>query len=399
MTRRRSGPDGAPPPGPDRPLSGDLLLAVAFVAASLFVLMVGNPDAGAREADASLWRTVLTVVLTALPLAWRRVHPLAVLAWSAVASAAHAISSVEPLPTDYVLPVALYSYVAFGRGSATRRWLLAGVAVLPVLVIAFATVDLRSWRLQAEDAVVLLFLLVMLWLVPAGVAEVMRRLRRTAADQLASRATERRREAAARRRLAADLHDSVGHFLTVTILEADRLAERGDSAAAVPAQAGRRAMAELQALVGLLRAAAEDAATEPGPDLLPTVAHVDDVVEPLRRHGTRVTVNVDVRGPLPLDVDITAYRIIQEALTNVVRHSGARTVTITVSEAEDHLVVAVDDDGRGADGPGAPRPGRGLPGLQDRARLVGGQVTAGPRPEGGFAVRALLPLSTPSRSQ
>jgi signal transduction histidine kinase len=202
--------------------------------------------------------------------------------------------------------------------------------------------------------------------------------------------------AAERRRLARELHDVVGHGLSLMVIGAQALGteaegearELADSIAAL----GREAMAELATTLDQLRPAAE-----PEPDRSPSLARLPGLIERARRAG--VGAELRIEGPLrqvPDAVDLSGYRIVQEALTNVVRHAGARRATVSVRYEADAIALEILDDGTGP-GPVPPSPGgeqgqgRGLKGMRERAALAGGSLTYGRRDGGGFRVAAVFP--------
>ncbi len=193
-------------------------------------------------------------------------------------------------------------------------------------------------------------------------------------------------------RISRELHDAVAHTVSVMTLQAgvvrrrmpDGSAER--TALESVEQLGRRSVDELRRVVGLLREEAPGAA-EPAPSL----ARLEELAADVRAAGTPVV--VDVRGrlrDLPDHLDRSAYRIVQEALSNTVRHAGTATAHVVVDHSDGTLVVSVHDDGTGA--PGPDRAGYGLVGMRERVELFGGELTTGPRPGGGFAVHARFPL-------
>jgi signal transduction histidine kinase len=197
-----------------------------------------------------------------------------------------------------------------------------------------------------------------------------------------------------RLRIARELHDVVSHGISVMTLHAggvrrllapEQVRER-EVLEAVE-RTGRESLAEMQRMLGVLRGPAEtaEAAVTPG------LADLDPLLDAARSAGlvTTLTVSGEVR-PLPPGLDLAAYRIVQEAVTNVLRHARARSLACTVEHRGSEVVVSVTDDGAGPDdGAGG---GHGLVGMRERAALYGGAVEAGPRPEGGFAVRAVLPV-------
>jgi signal transduction histidine kinase len=225
----------------------------------------------------------------------------------------------------------------------------------------------------------------------AGLEERARYLEETREEEA------RRRVADERLRIARDLHDVIAHSIASINVQAgsaihvmDRRPEQArDALLAIKAASGE-ALAELRSTIGPLRAHEHDAPRAPAP----TLARLDPLLETAARAG--LPVEVGVRGeprPLPAAVDVAAYRIVQESLTNVVRHAHAHEATITLDYRLESLELEITDDGRnGATGDGA-EPGHGIAGMRERAEAVGGRVEAGPRFTGGFRVWARLPIS------
>ena len=210
-----------------------------------------------------------------------------------------------------------------------------------------------------------------------------------------------RRIAEERLRIARELHDVVSHSIAMINVQAGVavhvIDERPDEARAALLAikaASRDALRDLRGILGLLRQTDETESRSP-------VAGLDDVpalIENVRRAGIEVTLRMD-RGesPLPTSIDLAAFRVIQEALTNVVRHAPGTSATVAVRRQPDALLIEVDDDGRSAVGAGTDGrqgAGHGLAGMRERVRAAGGSVEAGPRGERGFAVRATLPLES-----
>ena len=207
------------------------------------------------------------------------------------------------------------------------------------------------------------------------------------------------REAVAeeRERIARELHDLVAHHVSVMVVQAG--AERhalGDQQPATREalgsieQAGRQALAEARRLLGVLRRRGEADTLEPQPG----VEQVDLLVDQVRRAGLPVTFAVEGdRVPLPAGVDLCAYRVVQEALTNALKHAGPARAEVVLRYAPDALDIEVRDDGRGSaqrNGDGA---GHGLIGMRGRVGLYGGELETGPRDRGGFEIRARIPLA------
>jgi signal transduction histidine kinase len=221
-------------------------------------------------------------------------------------------------------------------------------------------------------------------------------------QMLQSRRDEARRQADAERlRVAQEVHDVVGHGLAAISMQADialhLLAKQPASPATKPAAAAleaisrtsRESLDELRATLGAVRRGDDVDDRSPAPGL----ARLADLVDRTRAVG--VPVSVDVDGPvtgLPTAVDLAAYRIVQESLTNVLRHAGSATAAVRVAVADD-VTIEVSDTGRGgAAPPSANGGGHGIAGMRERVTALGGSLTAGPRPDGGFAVTARLPV-------
>jgi signal transduction histidine kinase len=275
-------------------------------------------------------------------------------------------------------------------------------AAIASLVIGYAASIWPPWLIGARGhatagsavglAVLLLFLL--------AVAEVIRaRGQQTAALERSRQEELRRRAGEEQMRIARDLHDVVAHNISVINVQAntalhlmDRQPDRARSALTTINEVSGQALAELRSVLGVLRAVDESAPRAPAPGL----ARLGDLADTAAAAGLAVRVEESgQRAPLPADVDLAAYRIVQEALTNSARHSGGTNATIRIAFREDALVVEVHDDGARRPGrlPGQPRgTGSGIVGMTERAAALGGTLQAGPRPGGGFAVRARLPL-------
>jgi signal transduction histidine kinase len=243
------------------------------------------------------------------------------------------------------------------------------------------------------------------WAVLAGVYGLGRWLRHRRAEvaRLADRADalERDQQAAAREAvaleratIARELHDLVAHSMAVIVLQA-QAARRvlgtdpaaADGALAAIESTGREGMTELRRLLDVLHVEEVADDLEPRPGL----AHLPALAERVGRAGMPVTVAVDGRErPLPPGVDLSAYRIVQEALTNALRHAGRASARVGVTYRADEVEVQVSDDGTGTVVPEAGG-GHGLAGMRERVRLFGGTLEAGPTPTGGFSVRAVLP--------
>ena len=207
---------------------------------------------------------------------------------------------------------------------------------------------------------------------------------------------QRRIAAQERERIARELHDVLAHTVSVIVVQAaaaedvfDRRPDLARQALGTIGSAARSTLAELRVL---LQSVSADTAGEPQPGL----AQLDDLTESLRATGLRVELRRDVAG-LPAAVDLSAYRIVQESLTNTLRHSHAKLAHVSVRSAGGTVSLEICDDGPARTGGGAASGRRGIVGMRERARLLGGSLDAGPTPGGGFRVRADLPVE-PARS-
>ena len=205
-----------------------------------------------------------------------------------------------------------------------------------------------------------------------------------------------RRATEERMRMARELHDVVAHNISVINVQAntalhlmERQPERARSALQTINDVSKQALVELRSVLGVLRAVDEDVPRAPAPSL----AHLDELLEGARAAGFTVAVEeVGDRRALPAEVDLAAYRIVQEALTNTVRHSKGRNAVVRISYGEQDFVVEVDDDGAGRGSSNSNESGSGILGMSERAIALGGYFETGPRGDDGFRVRACLPI-------
>ncbi|MBE1536398.1 sensor histidine kinase [Actinomadura algeriensis] len=373
----------------ERPLAQDGLLAAALaVVVSIFVL--GKPGAGAPDLAGVLAGSAALVAMRRAPLVSLLVSTVCMLA-----VAAH----VHPGPAvAYPVMIAVFAAVWAGRP-------LAGALTAVVFLGAGLAVNLPG----ADDAAQNLESMSLLvgWFVAAGVAATVTRHRQAYLEEAERRAAEaeRTREEAARRRageerlrIARELHDSLTHSISIIKVQAGvavhvarRRGEDVPPALLAIQDASGDAMRELRATLEVLRDSGDaddlDGAA-PGSGL----DRLGELVERARSAGLAATVTVSGDRPeLPPEVDRAAYRIVQEALTNVSRHAGGAAADVRIAYADGELVVQVDDDGK-ADPDAPPVPGTGLLGMRERVAALGGRLRAEPRPGGGFTVRAELPL-------
>lgn len=355
--------------------------------ASLVALVASVVVAGVQlSGEAESWGLRLpgmALLLTAAgALWWWDRAPVLVLAWTAVAAVVYYLVGGPPGPEPVPFVVALYGVARAGH----RR--VATVAV-PVAMLIVVVADRWAARVsggpaEGGDLVTVAAVLV----AAVGLGE----LARARADQ--QRAVREQAAAEERLRIARELHDTLAHQLTVISVQASGALRRRETRPelAYPTletirRVAGEALTEVRQVLGLLRA---------GPELVASPADEPNTRGLARVSSLAETAGVEVRVtaagavvPLPAAVEQAAYRVIQEALTNVARHSGTTQAEVCLSYGRDDLVVEVLDRGRGGD----PSGGFGLAGMRERVGELGGELTAGARPGGGFAVRARLPLA------
>lgn len=328
----------------------------------------------------------LLVAVSALALIWRRRRPVLVLAVSLGAALLYICLGyfggavmLNPLFALYAVAVAVPTTRAIGLAVITMLSLMAATAAFG----PFGTGG--GFALIPVEVAVALF--VGLWVAS----------RRTAVRESVERA--RRAVDAERLRIARELHDVVAHTMSTINVQAgvaahviDQQPDQAAQALEAIKQASKEGLRELRGILNVLRQADEHDERAPAPRL----AQLDELVENATRAGlpTSVTIHGQARI-LASTVDLTAYRVVQESLTNALRHAGPTTAQVTLSYTDDQLEVEVLDSGRGRVDGTPPGAGLGIAGMRERAEAVGGTLIAGPAPEGGFRVQARLPLSAP----
>jgi signal transduction histidine kinase len=368
------------------------LVAALFVAALIEVDVwrgsgvLGTHIAGPR------WLTVALPLLLAAPLLWRRRFPLGVWTLILVGVAAQALASGDAFEGLFLLvPLALGSY-ALAAFSARRRTLVGlGLFVVVYSIYALEDHNIRRGGQQAWSGAFIGLLVLAVWL--AGVFVSSRR----EAAVLMAEAAEVKREAEAavaeeRSRIARELHDIISHTVSVIGLQAgaaERMLDLDPERARQPLQSiqerARESVLELRRLFGILREPEERAELTPQPRL----AQLGLLLEQVRAAGLDVELRIEGDSePLPPGVELSAYRIVQEALTNVLKHTRASRADVLLRYGDRTLELKVTDDGIGAPANGG---GHGLIGMRERAALYGGTLTTGRQPGGGFFVAAQLP--------
>jgi signal transduction histidine kinase len=324
-------------------------------------------------------------------LAVRRRYPVAVLAVAlAVTFAVKAASHAAAIWV--VLIVAIFSAVFAGRR----------VAAIVSLVAAYVTVLWPPWTVgQAGGTSAAFALWLAVWLLILLSAAELIRLRKQRAWALArSRQEELRRRASEERmRIARELHDVVAHNISLINVQANtalhlREPERAWEALSTINDVSKQALVELRSVLGVLRQVDDDEPRSP----VPSLDRVGDLIQQAKAAGLAVKLQVEGERPaLPTNVDLAAYRIVQEALTNSAKHATGSEVTVRIAYTDTELAVDVEDEGspRAAQPARAAAPaigGNGLAGMKERACALRGKVVMGPRPGGGFRVHAWLPL-------
>jgi signal transduction histidine kinase len=381
------------------PLSGrftarqlDLLVLGATLALSL-------PAIAHASRHGQLAIALAVLPFATLPLLWRREHPAAVLTVLAGALAV-AVVVGRSAPGNVGVLFGLYAAALYG-GSRLRlvTGAVVGAAALAAFAMLFVT-DRARFSPHLSAAIVF----------GAGAAWVLgevARTRRAYLAELEGRAVrlERERDEHARRateeeriRIARELHDVVTHHVSVIAVQAGAAhstsrerPERALEALGLIERTARSTLGELRALLGVLRAGDEPTPLAPLRPR-PSIARLDELLAQARSAG--IEVDAEVRGgPVPLDpvVELGAYRVLQEALTNVIKHAPDATAAVLVEYGARELRITVTDDGREPPGPNPS--GHGLIGMHERVELAGGSLEAGPMAGGGFRVDARLPLN------
>nr|WP_246405547.1 sensor histidine kinase [Modestobacter versicolor] len=370
----------------------DVVAAAACVAAMCVELArstKGEPSVAA----------VIAIVVASLPVLLRRDRPVLamVLAMTTLLGVVNTAAIYQTIP----IPAVLCAYTLADRlGRTAALW--TGAAAAPVVLAVLQTYSphsLLDWNTARNLGLVALPLAL-------GVAAHERRAHTAALVDRAETAERNREEEALRRvgeerlRIARDVHDVVAHAMVAINVQAGvgaHLLDRDPDQARATLRDIKRvsgeALGDLRSMLGLLREDEHDSPVRPVPGL----AGIDDLRDGLGSAGIDLDVRIDPDvATVPVSVGATGYRIVQEALTNVLRHAGPTSARVHVSRAADVVLIEVEDDGGAAppalDGTGS---GNGLRGMRERAAAAGGQLEAGPRPGGGWRVAASLPVSVP----
>ncbi len=379
-------------------LAQDVLLGVAVAVMQVQGTLAKPVEIGSRSlADVGHLGYVLLVVI-GLVLIGRRRWPLPVFLTTAVASLVYYALEFTDGPGWIGLFVALYTLTAYGDGR--RSLWIAGVAITVLAV---------GWLVFAADiepraAIGWVFFRIAASVMAAALGESVRSRRAIAAEaQERARQAERTREDEARSRvdaerlrIAREVHDTVAHAIALINVQAgvtayllDRRPEGAREALVTIEQTSAQALHEMRAVLGVLRSSDNGRVPHPG------LGQVGELAAMAREAGLDVQLEMAESGPpVPSAVDHTAYRIVQESITNVMRHVGSTRVTVALDYGPEALEIWVSNEG-----PQLPPEvstvgaGRGIQGMRERCGLLGGELTAGPRPDGGFEVKARLPLA------
>jgi signal transduction histidine kinase len=375
----------------------ELLIGVLAVAAML-ELVIGRNSPGAPTT--TLWFAVPAVAAIVLPLFARRRFPFA--APAAYWLLATALTFVDGLLIPFMVslfPIGMASAFLLGNVRDSRRaW--TGLAIV------LAGITTVVYNIPGHLTAELIFIPVDFGISWAAGFALRERAEKAEAAEIRAIQAEREREAAARvavaeerARIARELHDIVAHAVSVMVLQVgavrhklpDALSEDRDALKSVE-RAGRTALGEMRRLLAAIRPDGDEAELVPQPGL----DGLDSLLEEVGRAGLPVELHVDGKPfPLPRGIDLSAYRIVQEGLTNALKHARATNADVTVRYRSDELQLEVRDNGQGSatsDGLG-----HGLVGVRERVKIYGGEMTAGAASEGGFVLSTRLPLGDDRR--
>ncbi|MEV0311224.1 histidine kinase [Nonomuraea fuscirosea] len=346
----------------------------------------------------------LLLIASGAVIAVRRRWPVPVFAVTALVSLAYYTLGFPDGPGWLGLFVALYTVAAYGDGR--RSLVIAGAGTL-ILAAAWLT---AAADIEPRAAIGWVYFRIGASVMSAALGESIRSRHVIAAEaqrraELAERTREeeaRARVDAERLRIAREVHDTVAHAIAIINVQsgvtAHVLGKRPDlarEALRAIEQTSSRALREMRAILGVLRD--DDTGDDDPRAPYPRLEQIDELATKAREAGLDCTIDITPPpAPLPSTVSNAAYRIVQESITNVVRHAGPTRVTVTLNPGAEAVEISVTDEGRTTPAPqpdGTTPSGRGILGMRERCRLLGGELDAGPLPDGGFQVRARLPLT------
>lgn len=333
------------------------------------------------------WRNgplaVVLILLLIGPLSWRRAQPVSMFLVQNAAMLASVLWA-RPVAQTVIafgsLLLGAYSMGAYSRYRMTSFAVVCLTTIIQIGLVAmlYSTVN-GFWFLQVP----------IFWLVGNSVREHSLRLEREKEALTHAAAADERA------RIARDMHDVVAHSVSVMVLQAEAARKQlrrnpdraGDALQSVSAY-GRDALTELRHMLGLLR----DSDASPSLAPQPSLTEVAPLIEQMRGAGFKAELRVEGScRPLPPGLDVTAFRVIQEALTNTLKHAPGASAEVLIRYREQDVLIQVEDDGDGEQPPAASRVGRGLRGMRERISIYGGQMEAGPLPDRGFRLRVRLP--------
>jgi signal transduction histidine kinase len=395
-------------------LAQDVLLALLVTLMQVQGTVVKPDEVGSRPLTDLGYLGYGLLIVSGLALAVRRRWPVPVFVTVALVSLVYYSIGFTDGPGWIALFVALYTLTAYGDGRRSLRIAGVGIAVLAtgwiITALDIAPVAGLGW----------VFFRIAASVMAAALGESVRMRSVIAAEALErARQAERTREEEARSRvdaerlrIAREVHDTVAHAIAIINVQAgvtayllDKRPERVRDALVTIEQTSAQALHEMRAVLGVLRSSDDGRVPQPG------LGQIDELAAMAREAGLDIKLEVSSSAaPLPSAVDSAAYRILQESITNVIRHVGPTRVTVALDYGPDVLEVRVADEGgrvgsgddaaSGAPGQrgitangGSAHPGRGIAGMRERCGLLGGELIAGPRPSGGFEVSARLPLA------
>ncbi len=398
------------------PRAGDALIAVGLFA----IALIGLYEIGSDARPEVTPKAIVLIALMTLPLAWRHRAPRTIL-WVSILAWMIFVAIGYPNAASILgLVVALYGV---GLYLPRRSALLHGIGAILVVSAWTAMGVLTSDNVQVAAVISTLVALVIA--LGIGLSDNRRHLRLTELEIAHARQDQARKNAAAdavraeRARIARELHDVVAHEVTVMTLQAEgaaRLAKDGDPRVAEAlhtiSESGRTGLMEMQRMIGVLRASeaeaaegvtgratlgeSDDAAAEHHTafDLLPmpSLAALPDLVQQVEDAGLPVSLEVSGSAHVPAGVELSAFRVVQESLTNAMKHAGpGANATVAVVREADAVTITVEDDGRGVISEAMHSGGHGIDGMRERITALGGTLDVGPRSGGGYRVHAVLP--------
>jgi signal transduction histidine kinase len=378
----------------------DSFWALVLLGFSSLWIAADELHAHSRVAAVPLALALSTVV------ALRRRMPEKMLLLAVLVGALQLLLDVQANPGDFAMLVIIYTVAANGARWASRLAFAGGLVASTISTLRWPNETEGHWA-DAVSAVFLAVPFLLAWVIGDSL-----RTRRAYYAELEERAARLQREreaqskaavAAERARIARELHDVVAHNVSVMVVQADGAAyvldaspEQAKQALETISTTGRQALTEMRRLLGVLRAG-DDGRGEYVPQ--PGVDQLTDLIEQVRGAGLPVAFEVQGESrPLASGVELTAYRIVQEALTNTRKHGGPEAhAKVRLTFGDSDLSLLIEDDGRGAqqelyEGGGEDGQGQGLIGMRERVGMVSGTLDAGPRPGGGFRINAVLPV-------